>query len=44
MVTKRSSGGISRISALVQVVFPDPVGPDTTMFCRLVTASRMNPS
>src|SRR6266436_6044428 len=42
MVTRRSSQGISRISALVQVVLPEPVAPDTTMFLRERTARRMN--
>src|SRR5580658_1713488 len=40
MVIRRSSAGISRISALVQVVFPEPVAPDTTMFLRARTARR----
>ena len=34
MVIRRSSAGISRISALVQVVLPEPVGPETRMFLR----------
>jgi len=37
-------GRDSRISALVQVVFPEPVGPETRMFLRLATASRMKAS
>ena len=32
------------MSALVQVVLPDPVGPDTKMFLRLRTAKRMKDS
>ena len=40
----RSSAGISRISALVQVVLPEPVGPETRMFLRAATARRMNAS
>ena len=43
-MTSRSLEGISRISALVQVVFPDPVGPETRMFLRLATARRMKAS
>src|SRR6516225_3899894 len=42
MVTRRSHPGISRISALVQVVFPEPVAPETMMFLRALTASRRN--
>src|ERR1700722_12703510 len=44
MVTNRSSPGISRIKALVHVVLPEPVGPDTRMFFRLRTAKRMKAS
>src|SRR5437588_637558 len=42
MVMSRSSRGISRISALVQVVLPDPVAPETTTFLRARTARRRN--
>lgn len=44
MVIKRSSAGISRIKARVQVVLPEPVGPETKMFFRVRTASCMKRS
>ena len=45
IVIRRSALGISRISALVKVVLPEPVGPETKIFLRrLTTASRMNAS
>src|SRR5580700_7918501 len=42
MVTSRSSLGISWIKALVQVVLPEPVAPETMMFLRVCTARRRN--
>src|SRR5690349_18404174 len=42
MVINRSSAGIAEMSHLVNVVFPDPVAPETIRFCLDVTASSRN--
>src|SRR3546814_16377508 len=42
MVSNRSSGGISWMSAFARVVFPEPVAPLTRMFLRAGTATLKN--